>query len=191
MNYLAHIYLSYNIPKTQIGNFIADSVKGNDYNNYPQAIKDGILLHRKIDVFTDSHPIVKKCKKVFSSYGHYASVITDIIFDHFLAKNWNSYHNIPLEGFTLQFYGLLEKHFDILPKRVQSFYPKMTQQNWLLKYQTIAGISDILFQMNLRTNNISKMNYSIIELKNRYTFLEKQFHLFFKDLEQFVNKAIT
>ena len=185
MNYLAHIYLSDNQPELQIGNFIADSVKGKNYTNYPEGIQKGILLHRKIDSFTDSHQIVKDCKRKFTDYGHYPGVITDIVFDHFLAKNWSNYHQVPLSKFTADFYLLLQKNIEILPPRVQQFYPVMKKHNWLLKYETIAGISDILFQMNMRTRNISKMNYSVIELREHYDYLEAQFGMFFKELEDF------
>jgi len=159
MNFLAHVYLSNNQPELQIGNFIADSVKGNNYTNYSEIVQKGILLHRKIDSFTDSHQIIKDCKRKFNAYGHYAGVITDIIFDHFLAKNWNTYHTTPLKEFTNNFYNLLEQNLDTLPARVQQFLPVMKHYNWLLKYQSVAGISDILYQMNNRTRNISKMNY--------------------------------
>ncbi len=186
MNYLAHIYLSYNNPQIEIGNFIADSVKGNAYLNYPDKIKKGIVLHRSIDVFTDNHSITKDCKRVFTAYGHYAGVITDIIFDHFLAKNWLNYHTTPLEKFTTDFYTLLKNNYSILPPRVQSFLTVMTTENWIYKYRSIGGISDILYQMNRRTKNISKMNYAVIELNENYNYLEQQFTLFFKDLETFV-----
>lgn len=190
MNYLAHIYLSNNQPELQIGNFIADSVKGRDYSSYPETIQKGILIHRKIDSFTDSHQIIKDCKRKFSAYGHYSGVVTDIIFDHFLAKNWSNYHQVPLPQFTSDFYKLLENNMEVLPKRVQQFYPVMKKYNWLLKYQTVAGISDILYQMNIRTRNISKMNYSVIELREHYDYLEAQFTQFFKELESFALSEI-
>lgn len=186
MNFLAHIYLSYNNTDIQIGNFIADAVKGKQYLNYPVEIQQGIILHRSIDTFTDRHSKVKEAKRYFGAYGHYAGVITDIVFDHFLAKHWLKYQNTSLEDFTVEFYQLLENRFEILPNRVQSFYPIMRQQNWLLKYATTAGISDILFQMNHRTKNISKMNYAIIEHRENYKALEQLFFDFFEDLEGFV-----
>ena len=188
MNYLAHIYLSYNQPEIEIGNFIADAVKGKKYLNYSKEIQKGILLHRAIDTYTDLHPLVKECKYIFSSYGLYRSVIVDLIFDHFLAKNWVEYHEMPLEKFTINFYKKLEANFDNLPERVQLFYPYMKTNNWLYKYRSVAGISDIMFQMNRRTQNLSKMNYAVIELVENYTYLEGKFKLFFQDLEAYVKE---
>ena len=92
MNFLAHIYLSGNNDMLKIGNFMADSVRGHHYLDYPDEIRKGILLHRYIDTFTDAHPIYRKSKhRLHEKYGHYSGVIMDIVYDHFLAKNWNNY----------------------------------------------------------------------------------------------------
>ncbi|GAL00009.1 acyl carrier protein phosphodiesterase [Nonlabens ulvanivorans] len=89
MNYLAHIYLSGNDTELRIGNFIADSVRGKDFTMFPERVAQGIILHRHIDTFTDSHPIVKLSKDLIrSEYGHWSSVIVDLYYDHFLAANW-------------------------------------------------------------------------------------------------------
>ena len=60
MNYLAHVYLSGSDEFLCIGNFIGDHVKGKAYFDYPETIQNGILLHRKIDYFTDQHFLFKK-----------------------------------------------------------------------------------------------------------------------------------
>src|SRR5690606_33121767 len=116
MNYLAHIYLSGNDDYITIGNFIADGIKGKDYKNFPKNIQIGILLHREIDTFTDAHPIVRQStKRLHENYSHYSGVIVDILYDHFLAKNWLQYSDIPLATYVDAFYDNLETHFDLLP----------------------------------------------------------------------------
>ena len=98
MNYLAHIYLSGENDMLKIGNFIADSVKGKKYLDYPVSIQQGITLHRNIDEFTDSHPIVhQSVHRLFDKYSHYSTVIVDILYDHFLAANWQDFHETKLE----------------------------------------------------------------------------------------------
>ena len=70
MNFLAHIYLSGNNDLIKIGNFMADGIRGKDYLNFPEDIKKGILLHRQIDTFTDSHPIYRMSKhRLHEKYG--------------------------------------------------------------------------------------------------------------------------
>jgi acyl carrier protein phosphodiesterase len=95
MNFLAHAYLSFDQDEILIGNFIADFIRGKEIENYPKKIQVGIHLHRAIDAFTDSHPLVKEVQThLRPRFGHYARVISDVFFDYFLAKNWGKYFNI-------------------------------------------------------------------------------------------------
>ena len=66
MNFLAHIYLSGENENIKIGNFIADAIKGNKYKEYSTEIQQGVLLHRYIDSFTDTHPTVKNKQRAFT-----------------------------------------------------------------------------------------------------------------------------
>ena len=60
MNYLAHIFLSGDNRKIQIGNFVGDAVKGHAYKKFSPDFRKGILLHRAIDDYTDHHPLVRE-----------------------------------------------------------------------------------------------------------------------------------
>lgn len=186
MNFLAHIYLSGNNEGLTIGNFMADGIKGKKYKKYPDQIQNGILLHREIDSFTDQHPIVRKSTaRLHKNYGHYSGVIVDILYDHFLAKNWNTYHEQPLDEYIQDFYKLLRLNFDALTSRIQLMMPYMISDNWLLSYATVSGISKILVQMNRRTKNASKMNFAVIELEEYYSEFEEEFTSFFIELIAF------
>lgn len=183
MNYLAHIYLSGNNDLITIGNFIADGIKGKQYKTYPKDIQIGILLHRHIDTYTDAHKTVRlSTKRLHKKYNHYAGVIVDILYDHFLAKNWATYSTVPLDVYTHNFYNSLKANYDILPLRIQKMMPYMIADNWLLSYASINGISRILEGMNKRTKNRSSMNEAINELKMFYDEFESEFSDFFNDL---------
>ncbi len=192
MNYLAHIYLSGEDDNLKIGNFIADSIKGKKYLSYPLDIQNGIVLHRAIDTFTDAHPTVRKSvHRLFPEYSHYSAVIVDILYDHYLAANWEDFSDIPLEDYVADFYQLLTNRYSILPKRVQQFLPYMIEDNWLLSYASIEGIGKILFQMNRRTQNKSRMNLAVKELELYYDLFEAEFRSFFPELELYVAHKIT
>ncbi|MBC8754886.1 DUF479 domain-containing protein [Kordia sp. YSTF-M3] len=191
MNFLAHIYLSHNDDEITIGNFIADSIRGKKYKNYPPEIQRGILLHRHIDTFTDAHPTVRQStKRLHKNYSHYSGVIVDILYDHFLAKNWKNYSDVPLETYVDDFYNLLEDNYDLLPLNVQRLLPHMIQDNWLLSYASIEGITKVLEGMNRRTQNRSKMNLAVVELQEFYTEFEAEFTSFFDELIEFSKQKL-
>jgi acyl carrier protein phosphodiesterase len=183
MNFLAHIYLSGDNELITIGNFIADGIKGNDYKNFSEEFQIGILLHRHIDTFTDAHDIVRlSTKRLHEKYGHYSGVIVDILYDHFLAKNWHQYSDVPLVDYVENFYNSLEEHYDLLPMPIQKMMPYMMSKNWLLSYASIDGISKILEGMNRRTKNRSGMHEAVNELELYYTEFETEFTHFFEEL---------
>lgn len=191
MNFLAHIYLSGDNDLITIGNFIADGIKGKDYRKFPKEIQIGILLHRQIDTFTDAHKTVRiSTKRLHEKYSHYSGVIVDILYDHFLAKNWDRYCNIPLDIYTDAFYDSLETHYTILPSRIQKMMPYMIADNWLLSYASIHGISKVLDGMNRRTKNQSGMHKAVHELEEFYSSFENEFTLFFDELIAFSEQKL-
>lgn len=187
MNFLAHIFLSGEDELLKIGNFAADSMRGKEHLTYPPKIQQGIILHREIDTYTDNHPIWRQSKKIIvPQYNHYAAVIVDMYYDHFLAKNWNQYSQIPLEQYADEFYQSLIDNYEILPLKIKGFLHIMIAENWLVLYRTIDGLRYILSQMDKRSKGVSKMQYSTKELQDNYSVIESQFTLFFEDLRQHI-----
>lgn len=191
MNFLAHIYLSGDNDLIKIGNFMADGIRGKHFETYPIDVQKGIILHRAIDTFTDAHPIFRQStKKLHENYHHYAGVIVDVFYDHFLAKNWNTYSDEKLEEFVDRFYQSLHNNPDILSDRTKGMMPYMIEYNWLVSYQTVEGINRILTQMDHRTKNESKMRFATAELSEFYSEFETEFSEFFKELILFSNEKI-
>jgi acyl carrier protein phosphodiesterase len=191
MNYLAHIYLSGTNDLLKIGNFMADSIKGHDYEKFDSEIKKGILLHRHIDSFTDMHPIYRQSKhRLHEKYGHYSGVIMDILYDHFLAKNWSKYSDEKLEDYANDFYQLLQDNYEILTERIKGMMPYMIARNWFVSYATIAGLEMILFQMDYKTKHRANMQEAIVELQDFYAEFESEFFLFFEELKSSCQQKI-
>ncbi len=189
MNFLAHIYLSFDDDEITLGNFIADSIRGNKYKHLPERIQKGIILHRHIDTFTDAHPTVRlSTKRLHHNYGHYSGIIVDIFYDHYLASNWKAYSNTPLDIFVNDFYDLLEANYNLLPIGVKRMMPYMISDNWIFNYAKLEGISKVLNGMNRRTKNKSKMNFAILDLERHYDEFEKEFTSFFEELTTFARQ---
>ena len=187
MNFLAHLYLSKDNKNILIGNFISDAVKGKAYKKYPKEIQVGLILHRNIDNFTDTHPIVKRSMhRLNPRYRHFDGIIIDILYDHFLAKNWSKYSNIPLEIYAQNVYSFLSENVESFPEELQNLLPSMIKYNWLVNYASLEGIERVLGGMNRRTKGISQMDLAIEDLKLHYKELEEDFTAYFKELEDFV-----
>jgi acyl carrier protein phosphodiesterase len=192
MNFLAHLYLSGDDPEIMVGNFIGDFVRGrNVYDQFNYNIALGIELHRQIDEFTDSHQIVLESKKrLRAKYRHYAPVIVDVFYDHFLARHWSSLHPLPLPDFATYAYAQLEKHKAFLPDRVVQMMPSMIQGNWLVNYAKTEGIHQALSGMSRRTPYESKMDEAAHDLEKYYQEFDKEFLLFFPELKQMSEEFI-
>ncbi|HEY8402097.1 MAG TPA: ACP phosphodiesterase, partial [Cytophagaceae bacterium] len=151
MNFLAHVYLSFESDEVLVGNFIADAVKGKEVLKFTPGIQKGILLHREIDHYTDSHEVVKEFKKELRPvFGKYAPVVSDIYFDHFLACSWHHYSTTPLADFAQYTYKTILAHKAILPEKVKGYLPYMIRENWLFNYSNFEGIKRVFEGMSSR-----------------------------------------
>jgi len=185
MNFLAHIYLSGDNELLAIGNFMADGIRGHQYLDFHPEIQKGVILHRTIDSFTDAHPIYRQSKhRLHEKYGHYSGVIMDIVYDHYLAKNWKKYHTAELNIYAEKFYKSLEKHYDLLTDKTKNMMPYMIERDWLTSYATLGGLEMILFQMDYRTQHRANMQEAIVEIQEFYTEFEEEFTLFFEELRK-------
>lgn len=186
MNYLAHLYLAVGSDEFLLGSLLGDFVKGNMRNDYSDAIEQGIIFHRKVDVFADSHSTTVHCKNLFSSKRRrFAGVIVDICYDHFLSKHWSNYSHIELDAFAAHVYTVLQEHYEILPERLQKALPRMRRQNWLSAYGTLKGVEITLNRISKRITRQDMLFGAVNEVSDNYDRLEKNFFAFFPDLIDF------
>jgi acyl carrier protein phosphodiesterase len=188
MNFLAHLYLSGESKELRLGNFIADYVKGKQYLNYPDKIQEGILLHRKIDDFTDHHSaVIESAKFLKKGYARYSGVVIDLFFDHFLAKNWNEFHMNSLSTFVNKSHEIFIKNYLLLPTKVKLFLPFLIQSRRLEAYANFEGLQRALDIMANRTSLPDKSQFAIECLKENYPILEENFFLFMKDIIAYIS----
>lgn len=183
MNFLAHAYLSFDQPKVLVGNFIGDFVRGNLDQQFEKEIVTGVMLHRQIDSFTDSHPLVKEAQALLKPvFKRYATVITDMYFDYFLAKNWHEYDERSIENFAQWVYGVISAHQKILPEKFQYPFKYMQKENWLVAYGTMEGLQRSFTGLSYRTAFDSKMEKAPEFLKLHQDKFENYFKPFFQEL---------
>lgn len=183
MNYLAHLYLSGSSDEVKLGNFIGDHVKGNKYFLYSSGIQKGILLHRRIDSFTDSHPLFLNSKIPFQpAYGLFSGIVTDLVFDHLLAKNWEYYSIHQLPEFAKKIHKLLLSNFFILPGGVRQFLPFLIHNKRLESYATIEGFRRVLEIMSRYTSLPDHSKNAKEILNTNYNLLEGNFTHFMNEI---------
>lgn len=193
MNYLAHIFLSNNNPKLQIGNFIGDFVKGSQYKKYPEIIQKGIVLHREIDSFTDAHPYFIKTVEILQpTFGRYSGILVDIFFDYILATDFEQYSGkTSLKVFSRRFYINVLRHYFWLPKSVKSFIFHFVRNDQLGRYAHYDGLQKSLQLMADHKSDAIQPQLSVAFLKEHENDIRKNFHRFMPDLIRFVEDYLS
>lgn len=187
MNFLAHLYLSGNDEELLLGNYLGDFVRAKDLPLYSAQVQSGIYLHRAIDIFTDTHMVVKKStSRLWPVYSHYSKVINDIFYDHFLAAQWLKYHPLSLQEYSIKVYSILQNNMKYLPERAQLSTKHMQAHNWLFNYSSIQGVAQSLSGMSYRASAGSNMENAHMHLQDDYLLYQQEFELFFPQLQDFV-----
>ncbi|MBU1010312.1 MAG: DUF479 domain-containing protein [Bacteroidetes bacterium] len=192
MNFLAHALLSGTDPDILFGNFVADSIKGKKIEAYPDKVRLGVDLHRAIDSYTDTHPVVvESVARLRPEFRLFSAVIADIYFDHFLARNWTAYSQADLHVFAAGVYRILLKRYAILPPRSRRILPWMMAQNWLVGYANLRDLQRVFNGMSRRSAFDSGMEKAVDFLKLNYAEFEQDFARFFPDMILFATDKLN
>jgi len=187
MNYLAHLFLADKTSNSFLGSLMGDFVKGGIDSAMPTALRNAIVQHRRIDTFTDAHPVVKRSKnRIDPEFRRYAGILIDVFYDHFLATRWMDFNDQPLNTFTIEVYARLKQQRHLAPDRMQSTLSYMVDYDLLGSYQQDNGIHRALHGIESRLKRPSKLNLAIVELQRNRDELLTDFRYYFPALIQFV-----
>ena len=189
MNYLAHAWLSFNQPEILTGNMISDFVKGKKRFDFSEGIQKGIMLHRSIDTFTDTHDATRQAKQFFKPVvGLYAGAFIDVAYDHFLARDINEFTDASLLQFSLSVYTILDDYANIFPENFARMFPYMKSDNWLYNYRTISGAEKSFGGLARRAKYLEN-SHAIFEcFQKNYKEIELCYNAFFTDVKNFAYK---
>ena len=199
MNYLAHAYLSFGIPAIAVGNLISDFVKGKQKLSYSPEIQRGIVLHRAIDSFTDTHPVTRQAKVYFKDpYGGYAGPLVDVVYDHFLANDPLVFpgaahpgaDGADLEAFAQKTYAQLAENQAFLPERFARLFFYMRAQDWLYNYRHKEGILNAFAGLARRAAYMGSAEAAGDLFGKHYTQLQGCYQAFFPELQEYALRTL-
>lgn len=187
MNYLAHAYLSFNMPEILAGNMTSDFIKGKKQFEFSPGIQKGIRLHRAIDNFTDTHPATQEIKKIFRlDYRLYAGAFTDVVYDYFLANDTNEFASpASLKNFSTSVYSMLEEDLTGLPDSFQKMFMYMSSQDWLYHYREPGLIEKSFSGLERRAKFLSETGIAFTLFTQNIPSMQDCYDEFFPQLKKF------
>jgi acyl carrier protein phosphodiesterase len=202
MNFLAHLLLSGSPATTPhyadivVGNFAAEAVRGRaGLEAYPATVQRGIRLHRFIDSFTDAHPLVRRTTARLreSGLGKWAGVVSDVGFDHLLARDFAGYHQDatePLPAFAQRHYALLHARRHELPERLQHMLHYMRRDDWLTGYAQPQGLERALLGLSRRAPSGAVLATGAAAFLAELPAYEEDFRAFWPELRAAVGEEL-
>ena len=196
MNWLAHILLSENNIQFQLGNYLADPLKGRVWPNATQDLINGMYVHKIIDTYTDKHPIFIQSKNRLKKNALLRGIIIDITYDYLLTKNWDKFCNIPKIDFTNEFNEKAKQQKNLLSLSANTSLNRFLKADMLNRYQSLEDLYLAFFKLDERLsprllNRDKASSYNEL-IKNNINDLEKDFLIFFPELcceaKKYLNK---
>jgi acyl carrier protein phosphodiesterase len=189
MNFLAHAYLAGSSATAIVGSLMGDFVKGPLDGRHGPDITRALAAHRRIDSYTDAHPVVRVSRRrVSPARRRVAGILVDLFYDHFLARHWADYSDLPLESFTARVYAALRQSRAILPERLYTIAPRMEAGDWLASYRQVEAVGLALDRMGERLKRGNALLDSAAELIADYRGFEGDFRAFFPEVARFARK---
>jgi acyl carrier protein phosphodiesterase len=187
MNWLAHLVLSERSSAFRLGNLLPDLMTRAELAVAPEIFQRGIECHRRIDAFTDRHPVVRRSvRRVSPAHRRFAPILMDIFYDHYLSVHWARHCAQPLAEFVQEIYTSFNKHGAQLPPTTRSHLERMRVENWLSSYREIDGVRLTLDRISQRLRRRVELGAAVVELVQNYTLLEADFAEFFPELRAHV-----
>ncbi len=186
MNFLAHFHLAWPDEGLVAGGLEGDYYKGPLRGELPEDIERGVRLHRAVDAYTDSHPLIAQLRRELpGELRRYAGILIDLSFDHFLSKHWDHYCDIPLAQFNAAVYRSLQSREHALSGGSRRMLARLVEYDILglyLDWETVPASAARIGQRLRRSNPLADIGPQLSPARG---MLEQAFLGFYPDLLAF------
>jgi acyl carrier protein phosphodiesterase len=189
LNYLAHVFLADAVGASLTGNLMGDFVRGRLNGRFPPAIERGLYLHRRVDTFTDAHPLTRVSRQRFCPvFRRYGGILVDLFYDHCLARQWGDFHDEPLEYFTARVYAALQKDEAFMVESLRGTHRRMREIDLLASYRNLSGLQRALYHLHRRLSRDNPLADGLYPLRAHYGGLSADFQAFMPQLIRFAQR---
>lgn len=186
MNFLAHFHLAWPDEGLVAGGLEGDYFKGPLHGQLPARLERGVRLHRAIDAYTDSHPLIAQLRRDLPSpLRRYAGILIDLCFDHFLSLHWSNFSGLPLPEFNREVYRILKQQESALSRDTRQMADRLIEYDVLglyLEWETVLTTAKRIGSRFSRQNPFLTLDHSLTPEKDA---LEKVFLAFYPQLQAF------
>ncbi len=183
MNLLAHALLANGDPDRIVGQLCGDFVRGSHLDAFPATIQAGIRCHRAVDSYTDKHPINLEARNLFEKpHRRFAGIVVDVVYDHFLANEWQRYHDTALASYTAGVSEALSARHDLLPEGLQRFAMLLEAEDTLHRNLHRDHIELTLQRISQRRKSLAPLATVAASLWVNEAALKQMFDQFFPQL---------
>ncbi|MFN2362296.1 MAG: ACP phosphodiesterase [Marinobacter sp.] len=190
MNHLAHLFLAPDNQQARVGSLLGDFARGVVPDELPVRVREGLYHHRAVDAFTDRHSEVIASKRLFSAHRRrFAGVALDILYDHYLLRNWGHFSDVSPDTFIDQVYRELDANSPLMPGSMQKVTRQIITHDWFRSYMELENIGYALDRVAGRIRFSNPFSGIIEEITENDDELERRFLLFFPELMHFAKEA--
>jgi acyl carrier protein phosphodiesterase len=188
MNHFAHLVLSQPTVESTVGNLLGDFARGVDADSLPVAVRAGLINHRAVDRYTDSHPLVLDMKLHFSQRRRrFAGIALDIYFDYLLLTHWELFDKRELDELIAEFYRRMAAGQTLMPgEDMRRVTRRMIDYNWFGCYREIDSIAESLDRVAARIRFANDFDNAIEDLQRNHESIRDSFLEFYPQLRQHV-----
>jgi len=173
-----------------VGALLGDHVKGPLRGALPHGIERGVRLHRRIDAFTDAHAGPRALRRHFGARERrLAGVVTDMFFDHVLARHWARFADAGIESFSARVYAILDQHAAVMPGAAAREARRIVAHDLLPRYAEREMLSGVLEHIGERLGQQGAMRAAIATAWTHEADFEAEFLRFYPELLAFAHEA--
>ena len=191
MNFLFHMFLSGDDQQLLTGNFMGDFIKGPLEGRFDPGIRQGVMLHRRIDSHAEVDPLFRCSRqRLAPEYGLYRGVLVDLFYDYFLVNSWQMWCDEHLDAYLARTRRIIEANHASLPPTMHRLVPVIFDE-LLPSYGTVEGIGAALARISRRLQRPNPLSGGEGELLRHHDGLNEDFLAFTPGMLRYVASLIA